>query len=166
MEPELGPQAEKLPPYQIYAPDPEMEIDENLESRPIVAEKLVSRSALTQTATSFMCSLLNEPSISVNQAISISGKVQSMYEPLIDYLRCQILPSLDSTKQTGKHFDLYNVYFTQINVQIVTSITYLVYFTNIKIVTSITYLVYFTLHKKYFTSIYYKLVHVQACNRC
>lgn len=63
----------------------------------------VALSSVTEAAGTFICGLLNEPSLPAVQVFSVANMVTDMYGPLINYLRHGVLPNIDPKFKTGNY---------------------------------------------------------------
>lgn len=80
---------------------------------PEASKENATTNSVQGAATTFMCGLLNEPSIAATHAFNIAGKVTAMYGPLIQYLQQEVLPSTtDPDRKSGNgYYMIVTIYY-------------------------------------------------------
>ena len=94
-------------PQQHHAPENHQEMmtiddDNQQENQELLQAAPPRPPPITEMAAIFMCSLLHEPSVPVSHVFAVAEQVQNMYEPLLRYLQCNLLPNLDEIQRLGK----------------------------------------------------------------
>lgn len=78
--------------------DEEMHVDKNVLD---LNTGLPAASSVAEAAGTFICGLLNEPSLPAVHVFSVADMVTNMYGPLINYLQRDVLPHIDPKFKQG-----------------------------------------------------------------